>query len=238
MLKNYFITAIRNLRRNKIYSSIYILGLSFGLACSMLIILYVKDEVSYDRFHEKRNKIFRVTAQMIDEKGHEVLKSGKTGMIHGPSFKQDIPEIEDFVRVSKDEYVIRTGNQIFNQPIIFADSNFFSVFSFPLIVGDPKKSLSDLHSMVISEVTAKKYFGTTDVMGKTIELQVNGKFEPFIISGVAKESPQNSTIKFDMLLPMKFQEKINPDDHWINFFISTFLVINRKTDPSVVLTKM
>jgi len=238
MFRNYFITAIRNLRRNKIYSGINILGLSFGLACSMLIILYVKDEVSYDRFHEKKNKIFRVTAQMIDEKGHEVFKSGKTGMIHGPSFQQDIPEIDDFVRVSKDEYVMRKGTEIFNQPVMFADDNFFSVFSFPLISGDPKKALVNLNSMVITDVAAKKYFGTTGVIGKTIELEVNQKFEPFIISGVAKEPPQNSTIKFDMLIPMKFQEKINPDNHWLNFFISTFVVLNPKTDPSSVVNKI
>jgi putative ABC transport system permease protein len=238
MFRNYFITAIRNLLRNKIYSVINILGLSFGLACAMLIILYVKDEVSYDRFNEKKDQIYRITAQMLDEQRHEVFKSGKTGMLHGPSFKQDIPEINEFVRVSKDEHVIKVDDKIFNQPVIFADDNFFSVFSFPLISGDPKKVLTNLNSMVVSDEIAKKYFGTTEVVGKTIELKIGQKFEPFIISGVAKRSPQNSSVKFDMMLPMKFQEKIDPDDHWLNFFISTFLVINPKADPSVVVNKM
>ncbi|HSZ85165.1 MAG TPA: ABC transporter permease [Puia sp.] len=238
MFKNYFITAIRNLQRNKIYSGINVLGLSFGLATAMLIILYVKDELSYDRFNEKKDQIYRITAQMLDEKGHEVFKSGKTSMVPGPAFKQDIPEINECVRISNDEYVIKVGDKIFNQPIIFADDNFFSVFSFPLINGDPKKVLTNLNSMVVSDEIAKKYFGTTEVIGKTMELKISQKFEPFIISGVAKRSPQNSSIKFDVMLPMKFQEKIDPDDHWLNFFISSFVVLNPKADPSVVLNKM
>ena len=238
MLRNYFVIAFRNLWRNKTFSAINIIGLSIGLACCMLIFLYTKDEISYDRFHQNKNQIYRITATMIDQKGHEEFKTGKTGMVPGPAFKQDIPEIEKFVRVSTDEHVIRKGNQTFDQPIMFADDNFFSVFSFPLISGDPQKVLSNLNSMVLSDDAAKKYFGTTDVIGKTLELQFNDKFEPFVISGVAKKSPQNSSIKFDLLLPMKFQEKIDPDNHWINFFISTFLVLNPKTDPAVVLAKM
>ncbi len=238
MLKNYFLVAIRNLWRNKILSFINISGLSLGLTCCILIFLYAKDELSYDRFHEKKDQIYRITARMVDDKGMDEYKGGKTGMIHGPSFKQEIPEIKEFVRVSRGEFVIRTNNQIFNQEIKFVDDNFFSVFSFPLISGDPRQVLADLHSMVISEETAKKYFGSSRAEGKTIELQVNGKFEPFIISGIAKRSPQNSSIKFEMLLPMKYQEKINPDQHWLNFFISTFLVLQPGANPVAVLNKM
>jgi len=238
MFKNYFIIAIRNLWRNKVFSTINISGLSIGLACCMLIFLYTKDEVSYDRFHPKKDKIYRITGQMLDEKGHEVFKGGKTGMIHGPSFKQDIPEIEDFVRVQKGDHVIRMGSQTFNQPVMFADEHFFSVFSFPLISGDPKTVLSNLNSMVISDEAAKKYFGTTQVVGKIMELEMNEKFEPFIISGVAKRSPQNSSIKFDIMIPMKFKEKMSPDDKWLNFFLSTFLVLNPNANPVAVLSKM
>ncbi len=237
MLKNYFVTAFRNLRRNKVFSAINVFGLSVGLACCMLIFLYTRDEVSYDRFHQNKNQIYRITAQMLDEKKQEVFKAGKTGLIHGPSFKQDIPEIGDFVRVVSGTHVIRKGSETFNQEIFFVDDNFFSVFSFPLVNGDPKKVLSNMNSMVLTEDAATKYFGTTNVIGKTLELQFD-KFEPFIISGIAKRSPQNSSIKFSMLVPMKFKEKLNPDDHWLNFFISTFLVLNPKADPKVVLSKM
>jgi len=238
MLKNYFVVAIRNLWRNKILSVINISGLSIGLACCMLIFLYAKDELSYDRFHKNKDQIYRITARMVNDQGLDQFKTGKTGMIHGPSFKLDIPEIKEFVRVSRSDYVIRTNHQIFNQEIKFVDDNFFSIFSFPMISGDPRQSLSDLHSAVLSEETAKKYFGSNEVVGKTMEVQVNGKFEPFIISGVTKRSPQNSSIKFEMLLTIKFQEKLNPDDHWLNFFISTFLVLQPGADPGVVLNKM
>jgi len=238
MLKNYFVIAIRNLWRNKVFSIINISGLSIGLTCCMLIFLYTKDEVSYDRFHEKKNQIYRVTADVFDDKGQEAFKGVKTGLVQGPSFKQNIPEVEDFVRVQGSTYVVKKGKETFNQEVLFADDNFFSVFSFPLINGNPKKVLSDLNSMVLSDEAAKKYFGTTDVIGKTLDLQVNDKFQPFVISGVTKRSPQNSTIKFDVLLPMKFRGKIDPDNSWLNMFISTFLVLNPNADPKAVSAKM
>jgi len=204
----------------------------------MLIFLYTKDEVSYDRFHEKKDQIYRVTAQVLDDKGHEAFKGVKTGLVHGPAFKQDIPEIEDFVRVEHSSFIVKKGKETFNQDVLFVDDNFFSVFSFPLIYGSPKKVLPDLNSIVLSDETAKKYFGATDVIGKTLELEMNGKFEPFTVSGVSKRSPQNSTIKFSMLLPMKFREKIDPDKSWLNMFISTFMVLNPKADPKIVSAKM
>src|SRR5215467_5962406 len=100
MFKNYFTVAFRNLWRNKLFSIINVVGLSLGLACCILIFLYTKDEVSYDRFQAKKNQLFRVTAEMIDKDGHSQFKAGKTGSVHGPAFKREIPEIQDFVRVS------------------------------------------------------------------------------------------------------------------------------------------
>ena len=143
-----------------------------------------------------------------------------------------------FCSRTRKHYVVKKDKETFNQDVLFADDNFFSVFSFPLINGNPKKVLSDLNSIVLSDETAKKYFGTTDVIGKTLELQVHDKFEPFVVTGVAKRSPQNSTIKFNALLSMKFREKTDPDNSWFNMFISTFLVLNPKADPKAVSAKM
>src|ERR1700733_4151885 len=117
MIKNYLVVAIRNLMRNKVVSIINISGLSIGLACCMLIVLYTKDELSYDRFHKDNDRIYRITMDMTDEKGNEVLKTGKTGAIQGAAFKQDIPEIRDFVRICQWEPVIRLGGQTFEQQI-------------------------------------------------------------------------------------------------------------------------
>jgi len=223
MLKNYFIVALRNLWRNKTFSFINITGLSVGLACCMLIFLYAKDELSYDRFHKKKNDIYRIVNDRKDESG-AIFKDGNTGMMPGPGFKHAIPEIEDFVRIKSDGYAIKSGGQVFDQDALAVDENFFTVFSFPLLEGDPKTALKDIHSVVLSEEVAKKYFGSKKAFGQVLELKVHDKFEPFIVSGVTRKSPQNSSIKIKMLVPMKFAQSKN-DDQWLNFFLNTFVVI-------------
>src|SRR6185295_18024055 len=137
MFKNYFKTATRNLFRNKIYSFINIAGLSLGLACAMMIILYLKDEVSYDRFHANVNNIYRVTVGQTGPEADKGRKMGITGFFQGPKFTAKIPEIRSFVRVKGGYEDIKTGNDIKGQPIVAADTNFFSVFSFPFLSGNP-----------------------------------------------------------------------------------------------------
>src|SRR6476619_6783637 len=137
MLKNYLLTAFRNLWRGKVFSLINILGLSVGLACCMLIFLYGKDEVSYDKFHQSGQHIFRVTADMIHEDG-SIFKTGSTGMMPGPRFKEAIPEVKDFVRVQSAYYTVKKGTEVFDQDALYVDENFFNVFSFPLVAGNPK----------------------------------------------------------------------------------------------------
>src|ERR1043165_8583210 len=131
MIKNYFKIAFRNLGRNKIYSLINIAGLSIGLACAMLIILYVKDEVSYDRFHSNVGNIYRIVTQGID-KGGKGRKDPNTGYLQGPRFAENIPEIKHFVRIQSGEKDIKTGTEVKGQELLVVDSAFFDVFSFPL----------------------------------------------------------------------------------------------------------
>jgi putative ABC transport system permease protein len=238
MFRNYFAVAIRNLRRNKLVSMINIAGLSIGLACCLLIILYAKDEWSYDRFQQHKDQIYRITSQMVDDQGKDQFKTGKTGALHGPAFGQDIPEIRSYTRIAGGDHILRQGDRTFNQAIRLADPNFFTVFSFPLRSGDPKTALSGLQSMVITEQTAKKYFGTTDVLGKTLEIEFDKKFQPFTITAVARDCPQNSTIKFDILLSFKFYDKFEPDDQWFNFDLSTFVVLAPGASPNTVIAKM
>src|SRR5436305_1782593 len=160
MFKNYFVTAFRNLKRNKVYSFINIMGLSLGLACAMLIILYVKDEVSYDRFHKNVNSIYRIGIKRIKPDGSMDGIGGFTGYFQGPKFTAGIPQIRSFVRFQDDQRDIKTGNEIKSQEIFAVDSNFFTVFSFPLLSGNPKTALRYPNSAVISEDMAKKQFGT------------------------------------------------------------------------------
>jgi putative ABC transport system permease protein len=240
MLRNYLLVAFRNLKRNKVYSFINISGLSIGLACCILILLYNKDEVSFDRFHKNAASIYRITHKRTDLAGKVIATSGITGMMPGPNFKREIPEIREFVRVQGEQLPVKIGNDIFEQEGMYADDNFFNVFSFPLISGDPKKVLSDIHSVVLSEDIAKKLFGKTDIVGQTIELPT-GKdraFETFAVSGIVANSPQNSSIKLDMVLPMKLNEREGGgDNQWINFYLNTFVVINPTAKIPAVTTK-
>ena len=236
MIKNYFITAIRNLWRNKFFSAINIFGLSLGIACCMLIFLYAKDEISYDRFHEKKDNLFRITADLTNSRG-EVNKMGNTGMMPGPEFEKQIPEIEEYVRIQSAYCNVKKGQEIFEEKALWADENFFSIFSFPLILGDPKTSLKEIHSVVISEEIAEKYFNRTDVIGKVIELNTGEKFEPLVVSAVAKNSPQNSSIKITMILPMKLHQTQEDDKEWMNFFLNTFVILKPGSDLTAVTKK-
>jgi len=228
MFYNYIKIAIRNLKRNRVYSIINILGLSIGLACCMLIILYNKDEASYDRFHKNVDNIYRITVQQFDSSGKLSSTSGITGMVPGPTFKREIPEVKEFVRMVDDRWSVKIGTEIYEQYAFKVDDNFFSVFSFPMIAGDPAKALADIHSVVLSEEVAKKFFGNANAMGKTLELPSgeNGAFEVFTVSGIVPKSPQNSSIKISMLLPLKLSERNNGGDkEWLNFYLNTFIVL-------------
>jgi putative ABC transport system permease protein len=195
MFKNYFIVALRNLLRNKIYAFINIAGLSIGLACAMLIILYVKDEVSYDRFHANVSNIYRITTQGIDKNGGKGRKDPNTGYLQGPRFAQNIPEIKSFVRVQSGNENIKLGTEVKDQDLLLVDSTFFDVFSFPLISGNRHTCLKDPLSVVLSEDAAKKQFGTLDVIGKIVMLKDDSVFVPHKVTAVAKKSPQKTTIK-------------------------------------------
>src|SRR3954452_4592761 len=239
MFKNYFTVALRNLLRNKIYAFINIAGLSIGLACAMLIILYVKDEVSYDRFHANVNNIYRVVTQGIDKNGGKGRKDPNTGYLQGPKFAQNVPEIKYFVRVQSGGEDIKTGAEVKEQELLFVDSTFFDVFSFPLISGNRQTCLKDPSSVVLSEDAAKKQFGTTDAIGKIVMLKDDSVFVPHKVTAVAKKCPQNSSIKFDMLLPIRESaEDAKNNENWFNFFLNTFVVLDPHANAQVMGSKM
>jgi putative ABC transport system permease protein len=240
MIKNFFKSAVRNLFRNRIYSFINIAGLSLGLTCAMLIILFLKDEVSYDRFHANVNNIYRVVVgRQDDPKVNKGQRMGITGFFQGPKFTAKIPEIRSFVRVKGGYEDIKTGNDIKGQPVVFADSSFFSIFSFPLLHGDPKTVLSQPNSIVLSEDEAKRQFGTVDAVGKIVLLKKNDQFIPHNVTGVAKRCPENSSIRFEILLPFKeppgvAQQTVN----WFSSFLTTYVVLAPQADLKTVETKM
>jgi len=237
MIKNYFKIAWRNLLKNKTFSLINIAGLSIGLACTMLILLYVKDEISFDKFHKNVNNIYRIVSK--SKRGSVDYKNSHTGFLQGPQFAKNVPGIESFVRIQSSAEDIKTGTEIQSQELLRVDPIFFSVFSFPLLNGNAATCLSEPNSIVMSEDFARKQFGTSDAVGKIVMLKDDNQFVPFKVTAVAKRCPQNSSIKFEVLLPFKESEaEAQNKDNWYNFFLNTFVVLNPKADLPAVEKQM
>jgi putative ABC transport system permease protein len=239
MFRNYFKIAFRNLQRNKVYSFINIAGLSLGLAAAMLIILYVKDEVSYDRFQKNIGNIYRITFTMLNKDGGIEHRDGISGYFQGPKFTENVPGIRSFVRIQSGGVDIKNGTDVNSEEMLKVDSSFFSVFSFPLLSGNPKTCLSNPYSIVLSEDEAKKQFGTTDAVGKTMMIRNDSTFVPYSVTAVAKRCPQNSSIKFDILLPFRpSPQDLQSSENWFNFFLNTFVVLDPKANVATVEKQM
>jgi len=246
MIRNYFTIAWRTLAHNKVYSFINVIGLSIGLAAAMLILLYTKDEVSFDQFHTNNPNIYRITSRSLSIDGKKVGVMGNTGYMPGPKFAAGVPEIRSFVRYEEQQKDIKNGTEIKSEKVYRVDSSFFSVFSFPLLSGNPETALSQTNSIVISEAMAQKYFGSTDVLGKTILIKGNAdkayedeRFEPYTVTGVAQKSPQNSSIKFDILVPMVTNHgEMEESSNWFSVFMNTFVLLEPGANVSLVEKKM
>ncbi|GAB3705989.1 ABC transporter permease [Spirosoma flavus] len=239
MLRNYLTIALRTLSNNKVYSGINVTGLSIGLAAAMLIILYTKDEVSYDRFHANNPHIYRITSKNVTPAGVIEHRQPYTGIFPGPKFHAGVPEIKAFVRYRENQRDLKLPNEVKSQTVFFADTNFFSMFSFPLLSGDPKTALKDPKSVVISEEMAQKSLGTTNALGKVLLFKNDGEFEPYTVTGVAQKCPQNSSIKFDVLMPTLFNpEEYSNNENWFSVFQNTFVVLSPNANLQAVEAKM
>lgn len=239
MFRNYLTIALRNIARNRVFAIINIVGLSIGLACCLLIFLYAKDELSFDRFHANKDRLYRITRHVIDKQHGRDMTIGLSGMVQGPAFKHAIPGIQGYVRTNRNALTLRQGQETFHQWVTWVDNDFFQVFSFPLLSGNPAKVLTDPYSVVLTDEMAKKYFGNTDAVGKKLELQVNSDtFRIFTVTGVAKRSPENSSIQFDMLLPFSLYEKLYANDRWLYSSYPTYLLLEPGISPEAVADKM
>ena len=238
MFKNYFKTAFRNLVRNRVFSIIKIAGLSLGLTVCMLIFLYTKDEISYDQFHENKAQLYRII-QTFRIGADQVQTIGTTNAVLGNSFKKEIPEVQQCVHVNGIAVTVKkANNDIFTENPLFVDENFFSVFTCPLVAGNSKTALKDLYSVVLSKDLAKKYFGTTDVIGKSLQLKINEEFENFTITAISENFPENSTLKTGILLPFKSHERYNDNFDWFGGSMNTFLLLSPQADIKIVESKM
>lgn len=235
MYKNYFTIAWRTFLKSKGYSFINITGLAIGLSACMLIGLYVHHELSYDRFNEKANRIFRVNIEIKFGDNH--LDLAVANPLFGETATQEIHEVEKFTRlhwygsflVKKGDKNIREGN------VGWADSTLFDVFTLPMIAGNPKTALTEPNSIVITESVARKYFDRTDVLGET--LTINNK-EIRKITGVIKDIPSNSHFRFTSFLPL-VEDEYATDPTWAgsqNW--ATYLLLKEGADADAVVPLM
>jgi putative ABC transport system permease protein len=225
MIKNYFRIAIRNLWKSKGFSAINIIGLSIGLASFILITLYVVDELSYDRYNEKADRIYRVNSNI--KFGGNDLVLAVTSDPMGATLKKDYPQVEEYVRLYYDgPQLIKKGPQFLTEPNVgYADSTMFNVFTLPAINGDTRTALNEPNTAVISVTAAKKYFGTTDAVGKSLEFRNNQLYK---VTAVIKDMPANSHFHFDFILSIKNVQY--GFGNYLSHNFQTFIVLREGTD--------
>ncbi|MCO5950380.1 ABC transporter permease [Mucilaginibacter flavidus] len=226
MIRNYLKTAYRSLSKNRGFTTLNILGLSLGLASCLLIIFYVVDELSYDRYNTKAGRIYRV---------NEDLKLGENNVLYSvampplaKTLKSDFPYIENTVRIKNagSAHVKKGTASILENRMAFADPSLFDVFTLPMITGDPKSALAEPNSVVLTESTAKKYFNSISVVGKTLAFDNNGFFK---ITGVIKDIPQQSHFNFDFFISMSsFPD--SKSNEWLRSDYNTYVLLKDATD--------
>lgn len=202
MLHNYFKIALRNLWRHKGISIINVLGLAIGLTCFITIGMYVLDELSYDKYNKFSDRIFRINSD-IRFGGTDLIMAVSADPM-GATLKKDYPQVEEFTRIYNSEgaKLIKKGTEFINEArVTYVDSTFFSVFTLPAIAGDARTALNEPNTVVVTESTAKKYFGTTDILGKPIETNDGGQ-NIFKVTAVIKDVPLNSHFNFDFFFSM------------------------------------
>jgi len=238
MFKNYFKIAIRNLWRHKAFSFINILGLAVGISACFLIYQYVSFETSYDNFHSKADRIYRVVADV--KTPTETIRSAAVTSPVAINMKRDFPEIEEAVRIAPEELLVKRGNVKFQEKkSVLADSTLFNVFDFPLIAGDKKTALIEPMSVVISQTAAKKYFGNTNPMGQ--EIQLTGEAINAKITGVMKDIPKNSQIEADIIVSLSSSKQVSgyplSDSEWTNHTNYTYILVKPNTDVKALAAK-
>ncbi len=238
MFKHYLLLAWRNIIRQKFYSLILISGFAIGLAASIILFMYVADELSYDSFHEKKDRIFLVGVE--NESENEESYSGWTTPPTGPALQEYFPEIETNARICFwfDEVMVTNNEtQYVENKIIGADSTIFDVFDIPFVIGNPETALVEPNAIVLTEAAAKKYFGDENSIGKA--LQFDEFFNNCVVTGIVKDYPDNSHFDFEILLSLKSLQTINFNfnDSWDNHTFSTYVLLNEHADPFTVESK-
>ncbi len=237
MIKNHLKYAWRNLKRSKTYSFLNIVGLSAGLTCFAFIALWVKDEVSYDKFNYNYGRIFRLTGIAKTESG--ISEAAVSSAPMAKALQNDYPEVENTVRfdMHNEELILHKNQQILQQNILLTDPSFFDIFSYHLLKGSEATALNEPYSIILTESTAKKYFGDSDPMGQVVTIYMYdsaGHGTPYKVTGVMPDPPKNAHFTFNILGSFKTIEVANPDvltvDGWGDAGFYTYLLLKKGVD--------
>jgi len=236
VLRNYLLLAFKNLGKQKIFSVINLLGLTVGITCCLMLFGYIKHELSYDSFHTKGKSIYRIVRQA------DLMHTGSKqdiAWVSGPyaiALKNDYPDIiERAVRVSPDNDLFSYKTNSFNETRVYiTDTDFFQLFDFHLLKGDPATVLLEPHSIVLTASTAKKYFGDEDPMGKII--QMNQEM-PLKVTGIAEDVPSNSHLNFDMVIPISNWKFFDSLGMFPNNGLYTYLLLKPNANPKTLLSR-
>ncbi|MDX1940803.1 MAG: FtsX-like permease family protein [Saprospiraceae bacterium] len=242
MLLHYFKIALRSFWQQKLSATINVLSLSLGIGCAILIFLFIQNEWSFDTFHEKTDQLYRIN-RIVNDKNHRFLEGINTHPApFAPAVKEEMPEIQYITRVQNDKSYIKRGNFISLEKYFFTDADFFQMFSFSFVKGNAQQSLEDNSSAVITERIAEKFFRNEDPMGQMISVFNDGQYHDFIVKGIVKNPPSNSTFQFDVVLPFTYFQTYGwgkeMEHYWNNSFLSTYTMLSADTDLNVLHQKM
>ncbi len=229
MFRNYLTSAIRSLKRHKLFTLLNVFGLATGIACSILIFLWVKDERSYDKFNDQAGQIYRLTINVTG------VRAAVTPLPVGEALKRQIPAVKNFARLVSLHSIVTVDHKKFDEKNIFyADAAFLQIFNYPLISGNKATVLSRPDGIVITSATARKYFGTENPMGKVVHIDDDIKGNNYTVTGVLENLPRNSHLQFDALLPLITFEKssnygYNNPQEWGNSIGYTYLQLDKNS---------
>ena len=234
MIKDLLKHSLRSLKKQKGYVFINILGLAIGISCSLIITLFVVHELSYDQYHNNKERLYRLT---LDGKiGDQELLVSSTASVIGPTMLNEFPEVENFMRMNTfGETIVKNEESVFIiKDFAEVDSSFFEIFSIPLLKGDIKNALNAPNTMVLSASTAKKIFGNEDPVNKL--LKINTRNEPYRITGVMADIPEKTHFNADILTSFMTNRRSN-DGEWLNNSFETYILLKPKTNPQTVNDK-
>lgn len=234
MIKNLLLVALRNFRKDKWYSLLNVLGLTIGITFSLFLIFYIVDELGYDKHHEKHERIYRIIAHLQEPTRNFDVAS--TQQVLGPTIKKDFPEVEEMTRLfNRERTLFKQGeNNYYETKLYYADSTIFNVFTFNFAEGNAKTALNKPNTVILSKSTAKKYFGNTPAVGKTIKTV----YDVYTVTAVFEDQPQNSHIRFDMLMSLTPFLQSMDAQFWGGFNNFTYVLLKPGTDAKAFEKKL